>query len=311
MNNRLPGTCPFCMIGKTQILFETCDRQLEGKELYSYVRCPTCSMVFLDPTLVWQERSRHYNLAYRGYFRSKGFDHRVGLLHYGFTKRMRIIAHFKKYGRLLDVGTGLGDFVSWLSLKNSWQAIGLEPIADAICSGYPNNGTKRIVGDALNMGLATCSIDVVTLWSALEHLQDPIQGLQECLRVLKPEGLLVLRTVNSLSWGASLFGHNWVGYDAPRIVTVFTPENLKLMVAKVGFTILELTNYFYDFFPYAWSFENYCHEKISTTWFRNMLVKTGYSTITRILTYAFFIVQRLARKNSFMTLVACKPSTPL
>ncbi len=307
--NGVAEKCYFCGAGEIHILFKTYDHLFEGVEEYTYMRCPSCGMVFLHPAPGWQSRSRHYELAYRGYFqgRVRGTGYEVRSSQLGFSKRLGIITRYKSSGRLLDVGTGLGDFVSWLSQMNGWRAIGLEPIAQAIQTEHPAGRCDCMVGDALSMGIAADSLEVVTLWSVLEHLQDPVHGLQECLRVLRPGGVLVLRTVNALSWGASIFARNWVGYDAPRVVSIFTPGNLARVLAAVGFRLLETGNYFFDFYPFAWSLENLCNERLPAHRLRNLLLKVIYSPITRLLTIPFFLVQKLAKKNSFMTLVACKP----
>ena len=73
--------------------------------------------------------------------------------------------------------------------------------------------------------------DVVTLWDVLEHLHDPAGCLQEIARILKPDGLLVIRVPNASGLAARMFGRYWAGFDAPRHLYVFTPATLAKLLA--------------------------------------------------------------------------------
>ncbi len=52
-----------------------------------------------------------------------------------------------------------------------------------------------VIGDAHKLPFPEKSFDVVTLFMVLEHLHDPQLALNECQRVLKQRGLLLLTTV--------------------------------------------------------------------------------------------------------------------
>jgi len=83
--------------------------------------------------------------------------------------------------RVCDVGCGIG-FVS--SLYPSFDITGVD-ISDGMLSKNP---LKWIKAPAEKMPFPDASFDFVVCRSLLHHLEDPIIGLREMVRVLKPGG---------------------------------------------------------------------------------------------------------------------------
>ncbi|WP_299491289.1 methyltransferase domain-containing protein [Acaryochloris sp. IP29b_bin.137] len=102
---------------------------------------------------------------------------------------------------ILDVGCGIGG--SSLYLAQKYQAtvtgITLSPVqarraqVRAQTAGLSAQTTFQVV-DALNMPFPDGSFDLVWSLESGEHMPDKTQFLQECCRVLKPEGRLLIAT---------------------------------------------------------------------------------------------------------------------
>ena len=99
------------------------------------------------------------------------------------------------------------------------------------------------VGDLVSCALPAASFDVVTMSQAVEHLFDPRGNLEECLRILKPGGLLVMTTPNVASRGAALFGVFWRGWEPPRHLHLFSVASLRQLTAQSGFEVVEARTY--------------------------------------------------------------------
>jgi 2-polyprenyl-3-methyl-5-hydroxy-6-metoxy-1,4-benzoquinol methylase len=93
-------------------------------------------------------------------------------------------------GRLLDVGYSVKGFADYL-VKAGWDCTGLD------LNERQHPEIKMIQCD-LNEGFPVDdgSFDVVTAGEIIEHMLDEAAFLQECRRVLKPSGELVLTTPN-------------------------------------------------------------------------------------------------------------------
>jgi SAM-dependent methyltransferase len=79
--------------------------------------------------------------------------------------------------------------------------------------------------------------DAITFSHVIEHLPNPLDSLQRSLRLLKPGGRLVVVTPNGQSLGARYFGPDWVAWDPPRHLHVFTPRSLRRLLLGSGFRI--------------------------------------------------------------------------
>ena len=102
---------------------------------------------------------------------------------------------------LLDVGCGIGGSSLYLAEKFQAQATGitLSPVQAArakervVESGLQLQA-EFLVADAQNMPFADNSFDLVWSLESGEHMPDKAKFMQECYRVLKPGGKLILVT---------------------------------------------------------------------------------------------------------------------
>lgn len=301
--------CQICGTTERTLHCITHDRLFDFGEKYRYWRCAHCDAIYLDPQPNWAERMRHYQADYRGYHyveSERSALQRWGM-NYGLHKRLRIVRSAglarERTLELLDVGCGSGNFVDWVAAKTAWRATGVERV-DLLFGAHHQPQTNILQSDLHALGIRDKSVDVVTLWTVLEHLADPLAGLVEAARVLRKDGVLVVRTVCHQSWAAKLFGPNWVGLDAPRVLFAFAPRSLEVLFNKAGFRIESSGSYFHDFHPYQWSIRNLVSSQIKSERVRNLLVRAAGSWPSRLLTFPFFACQTWQMRNSFVTLIA-------
>lgn len=98
---------------------------------------------------------------------------------------------------MLDVGCATGDFVEW-ALSAGWHTEGVD-ISDAAIELGKKRGLPVSVASLSTLQDAPGQYDVLTLWDVLEHLPNPRQSLLDMKAALKPNGLLLLKTVSRLS----------------------------------------------------------------------------------------------------------------
>jgi SAM-dependent methyltransferase len=94
---------------------------------------------------------------------------------------------------LLEVGCGR-DATDLQALKGAYgRLIGIDV---EIASALPFETCTALVGDAHDIPLASSTVDCVCMADVVEHLARPVTAFEECARVLKPGGHLVVSTVN-------------------------------------------------------------------------------------------------------------------
>lgn len=137
------------------------------------------------------------------------------------------------HGRLLDVGCGSGDWLSAMQ-KRGWDAEGLDFDAKAV-EVAKSKGILAKLGSLEDQLYPSNLFDAITLSHVIEHVPNPKGTIQECLRILKPGGTLVILTPNCESLSHQFFGSYWRGLEPPRHLHIFTLGSMSLLLKSAGF----------------------------------------------------------------------------
>ena len=100
--------------------------------------------------------------------------------------------------RLLDVGSGTGLFLT-LARERGWDVEGIEISSAHAEFARRQHGLEVQCGDFATVAPAHAPFDAITLWDVLEHVPRPWGTLARARELLKPEGVLVIFTINSAS----------------------------------------------------------------------------------------------------------------
>jgi len=99
--------------------------------------------------------------------------------------------------RLLDISCGEGRLVS-LARRQGLFATGIDFAESAIRDAKVQDATGMwIIGDGEKLPVRSECYDYVTHIGSLEHYQDPLAGVQEISRMLKPDGTACILLPNS------------------------------------------------------------------------------------------------------------------
>jgi 2-polyprenyl-3-methyl-5-hydroxy-6-metoxy-1,4-benzoquinol methylase len=139
----------------------------------------------------------------------------------------------KPGGRLLEIGCGNGDRLA-LFQSLGWQVSGLEPDSSAALLAQAKGLDVKAL--ALTPGvLSHGAFDAIVMSHVIEHVADPQATIEECYRLLSPNGTLVMLTPNTESLGHRWFVRNWLHLDPPRHLNLFNRSNLPKLCSDVGF----------------------------------------------------------------------------
>jgi len=116
---------------------------------------------------------------------------------YGFATR------FVKGKRVLDIACGEGYGAAALQKAGAANVTGVD-IAEEVClHARRRYGLDARVGSGEHIPLAGEAVDVVVSFETIEHVPDPHRFLDECVRVLAPEGRLIISTPNKGVYAAN------------------------------------------------------------------------------------------------------------
>lgn len=230
-------TCLLCGCDQTAPLFTCADFWLDRKTVTAtFVRCRQCGLVYQNPRPSAQEMPSHYPPEYEVF--QDGRQRTGFVLRYGMRKRSRFVTRFKPRGRLLDVGCAGGNFLEWMQQIGGWEVSGVET-GESAADQARQKGLNVTTGDLFSAAYTGAYFDAVTLWDVIEHVPDPLALLREVHRILKPDGILVMRLPNIDSLDARWFGRYWAGLDAPRHLYVFGLRTLDQLLRQSGFAAVQ------------------------------------------------------------------------
>lgn len=183
-------------------------------------------------------------------------------------KKVRLINKLNKgSGKLLDVGSGTGDFLA-VAKKNNWNVFGVEPNSNARALSH-NKGIT--VFENLNE-IHETNFDVITLWHVLEHVQDIDSYIFEISKKLKTNGVLIIAVPNYKSKDAQFYKEYWAAFDVPRHLWHFSKEGIKRILKKHEFLLLKIKPMWFDSFYVSMLSEKYKSGRIN--WIRAILIGT-------------------------------------
>jgi SAM-dependent methyltransferase len=98
--------------------------------------------------------------------------------------------------RILDAGCGTGEALAWLfdEVKPSGHVIGIDLAAAHVDAArrHASANIEVFQGDLLTPPVAPASVDFIWCVNAINHLRDPIRGMNELATLLRPRGRIAL-----------------------------------------------------------------------------------------------------------------------
>jgi ubiquinone/menaquinone biosynthesis C-methylase UbiE len=101
--------------------------------------------------------------------------------------------------RILDIGCGTGRFSAALAAHFSADVVAVDP-SERMLTKARQKATSRVrygCAAAEALPLRDGSIDMTFMSMVFHHFNDPARAVEECRRVLRPDGLVCLRTATT------------------------------------------------------------------------------------------------------------------
>ena len=143
--------------------------------------------------------------------------------------------------RILDVGCSNGSGV-FIANSLGLQAEGIDPSEKAVNDGK-RRGLKLHAGFLNDVAFDNSSFDAITLYEVIEHVSEPIALLNECARILRPNGVLLVGTGNIDSWTRKIQKNKWDFFDMKKHgghISFFSPKSLNILASQTGFSVVKI-----------------------------------------------------------------------
>ena len=227
-------SCPVCASAEWHN-FLTCKDYTVSQETFDLIQCKSCSLVVTSP------RPSIDNLG--KYYLSEDYishtDKPASIIDriYVFARSFALNWKIKLITRelqgpkiLLDYGCGTGNFLK-AAHQAGWTVNGVEPSSIARTAAQRNTGAQ--ITESLD-DITDKTFSIITLWHVLEHVPDLNETLSKLASLLQESGTLFIAVPNHASHDAQQYQSIWAGYDVPRHLWHFTPDNMKRLVSKHG-----------------------------------------------------------------------------
>ena len=166
--------------------------------------------------------------------------------------KLKLINSQSQKGRVLDIGAGVGDFLS-VAKKEGWETIGVEPSEKAKTIAK-TKGVKFVE----NLSeLESNSFDVITMWHVLEHVPDLEKQIQELKRLVKPTGIVIIAVPNFRSYDAKHYDKYWAAYDVPIHLWHFSKTAIQKLFARENLELIKVIPMKFDSFYVSLLSEKY------------------------------------------------------
>jgi len=150
--------------------------------------------------------------------------------------RLLADAGLARTGQMLDVGCGSGQTMTWFTTRwSGWRSVGLDVSREGLHAARQGAGQCVLGASALALPIPDDAVDMIVTLDVLQHLPLPAgdtTALTEMHRVLKPGGLLLIRT-NAQSWPRT-------SDDAAYNFHKYSAGELRRKLTAAGFVVRRL-----------------------------------------------------------------------
>ena len=225
--------CPVCGTDAPRTLY-----RIRG---FGIVRCPVCTMVYVDPRVKDERvyeiyRSEYFNRPADGY---DNYELNAALRRKTFRRWYDDLRPYLGDSRshALDIGCAAGYFLDILR-DDGWDAQGIE-LDTTMYESLRSRG-HTVSDTPLEFFEPTAKFGLITLFDVLEHLPRIDEHMHKLSDMLAGTGLIALVTPDISSFQKRLMGRRWFQLKPVEHILYFSPKTLAKVVSRHGLRIVHV-----------------------------------------------------------------------
>jgi 2-polyprenyl-3-methyl-5-hydroxy-6-metoxy-1,4-benzoquinol methylase len=240
--------CGLCGDNEFKVLFSAKDILHGMPGEFTVVECLSCNLMRTSPRPTDKSIESYYPANY-GPYRSTlvGNVAGTGVLFRYIKLVSNFIFRFNTGnipnidpGRMLEIGCASGSFLHKMALKG-WDVQGVE-FSESAAREAIKHGYKVEIGALENLNLPSNCYDLIVGWMVIEHLHEPLIGLQKLHGSSKKGAHLVLSLPNAGSLEFRIFKRNWYALQVPTHLYHFSPNTITSMLNMSGWHVEKIYN---------------------------------------------------------------------
>lgn len=221
MNNAKFDTHQSCLVCNS--------KRVNHLEKYSkdyLVQCGDCSFVFAERIPTTTELIAHYDSYGRN-------DYLSPITVKRFHEILDFLEPYRKTNNLIDVGCGIGHFLN-IAKERGWNVYGTE---------FTNEAMKICQAKGISMQQGVLNpenykkdfFDVIVSFEVIEHINNPLEEVNNFNKILRSGGAVYLTTPNFNSISRYLLKEKWSVIEYPEHLCYYTPQTLNNLFSKFSF----------------------------------------------------------------------------
>lgn len=219
---------------------DTPSAHLLTKDGYDLYRCARCRLAFVYPQPTLEYLRTEVYSAESGFQKGRAEDLAKYKPSARYVEMYRLLSAHKPHAKLLDVGSGGGQFI-YHAKQEGFGVAGVE-LNKRLVDSSRAQGFEVYHGTLAEAGIPGSAFDAVVLGEVIEHVNDPRSLVRDSARVLKPDGVLLITTPNAdCVWSRAtlalyrLFRIPWSTATPPYHLFQFSASNLDLLLSQERF----------------------------------------------------------------------------
>jgi 2-polyprenyl-3-methyl-5-hydroxy-6-metoxy-1,4-benzoquinol methylase len=206
-------------------------KALTGYEKAFLVKCGNCGFVFSERIPTIEELDNHYKNYGSNFYCSELTIKR-------YNEILDKMESFRKTGRLLDIGCGIGFFLD-VAKKRGWEVYGTE-YSERLIGLLREKGITIHEGPLNSKNYEEGFFDVVTSFEVIEHINNPTNEINQIGKLIRKGGLVYITTpnFNSLLRKRLKIQYNVINY--PEHLSYYTPSTMNHLFSSNGFKKLKI-----------------------------------------------------------------------
>lgn len=209
-------------------------RRIPQKCHYRLLKCKGCGLVYSSPIFDTEEIEQLYKKSKLNY------DAEIENIKETYGQYLKsLMGLIPSAENILEIGCGSG-FILKAALDIGFHNVyGVEPSRDAV-EKADEKIQDKIVIDIFRPGLFKENFfDIICFFQTIDHIVDPNELLQNCYKILKPNGIVFCINHNTEALSTKILGERSPIFDIEHIY-LFNKSTIKKIFENNGFEVVEI-----------------------------------------------------------------------